>query len=118
MGLLLRYHYGCQSGISGKMSNWHSLEDLYKLHYTEIFRYLLRRVRQKEIAQDLTQDTFLKAFNGLATFKGNSSVKTWLYTIAHNTFINWYRKETKYKQDHLIISTLLMRTFIKIQPCF
>lgn len=118
MGLLLCYHYGCLSGIFGKMSNWHSLEDLYKLHYTEIFRYLLRRVRHKEIAQDLTQDTFLKAFNGLSTFKGNSSVKTWLYTIAHNTFINWYRKETKYKQDLFEHIDLIDENFYKNPAVF
>ncbi|OIJ20776.1 RNA polymerase subunit sigma-70 [Anaerobacillus alkalidiazotrophicus] len=78
------------------MSNWRTLEDLYSLYYEEIFRYLLQRTRQKELAQDLAQDTFLKAFNGLASFKGNSSVRTWLYTIAHHTFINWYRRESKY----------------------
>ncbi|OLO26776.1 RNA polymerase subunit sigma-70 [Alkalihalophilus pseudofirmus] len=80
------------------MSDWKTLEDLYALYYEEIFRYLYQRTRQKELAQDLAQDTFLKAFNGLASFKGKSSVRTWLYTIAHHTFINWYRRETKYIQ--------------------
>ncbi|RXI96493.1 sigma-70 family RNA polymerase sigma factor [Anaerobacillus alkaliphilus] len=78
------------------MSNWRTLEDLYSLYYKEIFRYLLQRTRNRDLALDLAQDTFLKAFHGLASFKGNSSVKTWLYTIAHNTFINWYRRETRY----------------------
>lgn len=83
------------------MKKWHSLEDLYQQYYLEIYRYLLKRVRHKETAQDLAQETFLKAFNGLSTFKGKSSVKTWLYTIAHNTFINWYRKETKYTYNSI-----------------
>jgi RNA polymerase sigma-70 factor (ECF subfamily) len=83
------------------MTNWNSLEDLYELYYKEIFHYLLQRVRQKELAQDLTQDTFIKAFNGLSSFQGSSSVKTWLYTIAHHTFINWYRKESKYRYEYL-----------------
>lgn len=83
------------------MSNWKTLEDLYSLYYEEIFRYLLQRTRQKELAQDLAQDTFLKAFNGLASFKGKSSIKTWLYTIAHHTFINWYRRETKFSRHSL-----------------
>lgn len=78
------------------MSNWRTLEDLYSLYFEEIYRYLLQRTRQKEIAQDLAQDTFLKAFNGLASFQGKSSIKTWLYTIAHHTFINWYRREIKF----------------------
>ncbi|MDF1509110.1 sigma-70 family RNA polymerase sigma factor [Robertmurraya sp. DFI.2.37] len=83
------------------MSGWKTLEELYALYYDEIFRYLLQRTRKRELAQDLTQDTFLKAFNGLTSFKGKSSIKTWLYTIAHNTFINWYRRETKYSNYSL-----------------
>ncbi|MFC0470696.1 sigma-70 family RNA polymerase sigma factor [Halalkalibacter kiskunsagensis] len=89
------------------MSNWRTLEDLYSLYYEEIFRYLLQRTRQKELAQDLTQDTFLKAFNGLSSFKGKSSIKTWLYTIAHHTFINWYRRETKISK-HPIEKTIFL----------
>ncbi|MFC0273512.1 RNA polymerase sigma factor [Metabacillus herbersteinensis] len=83
------------------MKNWHSLEDLYQQYHSEIFRYLFKRVRHKETAQDLAQETFLKAFNGLASFKGQSSVKTWLYTIAHNSFINWYRKEMNYTYNSI-----------------
>ena len=55
--------------------------------------YLYRRTHQLETAKDLAQDTFLKAFAGLESFRGHSSIKTWLYTIAHHTFINWYRKD-------------------------
>lgn len=83
------------------MKKWDSLEDLYHIYYSEIYRYLLKRVRHIETAQDLAQETFIKAFNGLGSFKGQSSVKTWLYTIAHNTFINWYRKEKKYSFDSI-----------------
>jgi RNA polymerase sigma-70 factor (ECF subfamily) len=83
------------------MKKWNNLEDLYELHYQEIYFYLLQHVRQRELAQDLAQDTFLKAFNGLSTFEGRSSVKTWLYRIAHHTFINWYRKESKYSYQLL-----------------
>ncbi|KHF39243.1 sigma-70 family RNA polymerase sigma factor [Halalkalibacter okhensis] len=94
------------------MSNWSTLEELYSLYYEEIFTYLFQRTRQKELAQDLAQDTFLKAFNGLASFKGKSSVKTWLYTIAHNTFITWYRRETKYSKHPIEkTSSLEQRTY-------
>ncbi|GAE35151.1 sigma-70 family RNA polymerase sigma factor [Halalkalibacter akibai] len=82
--------------VSLVMKKWDSLENLYIEYYDEIFRYLLKRVQRIELAQDLTQDTFIKAFNGLSSFQGKSSIKTWLYTIAHNTFINWYRRDTKF----------------------
>jgi RNA polymerase sigma-70 factor, ECF subfamily len=99
------------------MKKWNSLEDLYKLYYTEIFYYLFQRVRNKELAQDLAQDTFLKAFNGLETFEGKSSIKTWLYSIAHHTFINWYRKETKY-HFHSIEEAVPLEQTVYLDPEF
>ncbi|MCJ2145469.1 sigma-70 family RNA polymerase sigma factor [Bacillus paralicheniformis] len=72
-----------------------TIEELYREYYHDIMYYLYRRTHQLETAKDLAQDTFLKAFAGLESFRGHSSIKTWLYTIAHHTFINWYRKDKK-----------------------
>ncbi|MEC1494103.1 sigma-70 family RNA polymerase sigma factor [Bacillus licheniformis] len=72
-----------------------TIEELYREYYHDIMYYLYRRTHQLETAKDLAQDTFLKAFACLESFRGHSSIKTWLYTIAHHTFINWYRKDKK-----------------------
>ncbi len=45
-------------------------------------------------AEDLTQQTFLKAWSSLDGFAGRSKFSTWLYRIAHNTFIDWQRRNT------------------------
>ncbi|MGX4765752.1 sigma-70 family RNA polymerase sigma factor [Bacillus mojavensis] len=87
-----------------------SIENLYRQYYPEILNYLFRRTHQLETAKDLAQDTFVKAFNGLASFKGHSSVRTWLYTIAHHTFINWYRREVKYQFTDISFSEGLKQT--------
>lgn len=50
-------------------------------------------VQDAHQAEDLTQDTFLKAYQSLAHFQYNSSPKTWLYRIAHNTTIDFLRKQ-------------------------
>ncbi|WP_246946092.1 sigma-70 family RNA polymerase sigma factor [Bacillus pinisoli] len=92
------------------------LEELYELYYQEIFFYLLQRVQQKELAQDLAQDTFLKAFNGLSTFQGRSSIKTWLYRIAHHTFINWYRKESKVSFQPIDLHEFELEQSLYINP--
>ena len=54
---------------------------------------IVRIIPSKEEAEELTQDTFLKAFRKLDTFKGDCSFSTWLFRIAYNTAISATRKK-------------------------
>jgi RNA polymerase sigma-70 factor, ECF subfamily len=67
--------------------------ELYETYKNAIFLYLYRSTLNKHIAEDLTQDAFVKAFQSLSSFRGESSLKTWLFKIARNTFINFSRKK-------------------------
>jgi len=61
-------------------------------HYAPRIRaYLFRMLRNREEAEDLTQETFLKAFRGLNRFDPERPFKAWLYTIATNTGVNAIR---------------------------
>ncbi|MFS0654256.1 RNA polymerase sigma factor [Bacillus sp. 179-C3.3 HS] len=71
------------------------IEKIYEEHYQEITKFLYRRTGNLETAKDLSQDVFMKALHGLSSFKGHSSIKTWLYTIAYHTFVNDYRRKVK-----------------------
>ena len=57
---------------------------LYVRHAGALHGYLARLSRSPHLADDLTQETFLRALGGLDGFSGNSSFKTWLYRIATN----------------------------------
>ncbi|ASF28680.1 MULTISPECIES: sigma-70 family RNA polymerase sigma factor [Bacillus amyloliquefaciens group] len=92
------------------MRNKMSIEQLYREHYQDIMHYLYRRTHHAETAKDLAQDTFIKAFNGLGSFKGHSSIRTWLYAIAHHTFINWYRRDIKYQFSDITLNEGLQQT--------
>lgn len=59
----------------------------------QVFTLIVRIVSQQEDAEELTQDTFLKAFQHLSTFKENSTFSTWIYSIAYNTAISSLRKK-------------------------
>jgi len=72
------------------------LEDIYLKYKSVIYSYLFYQTGNKAIAEELCQEVFLKAFKALASFQGKSSVKTWLYSIAHNIYVTWYRREIKY----------------------
>ena len=61
-----------------------------KLHF-----YALSLTSDREKANDLMQETFLKAFTFRDKFDQNSNLKAWVYTIMKNTFINDYRRKIK-----------------------
>ncbi len=56
-----------------------------------LFSYAIVRVSDREIAKDLVQETFLSALQNLDSFRGDSSEKTWLFTILKNKIIDHYR---------------------------
>jgi RNA polymerase sigma-70 factor (ECF subfamily) len=77
--------------------NMDTIEDIYIKYKGQIYAYLYYRIGNSAISEELCQEVFLKAFKALGGFKGKSSVKTWLYSIAHNEAVSWYRRETKYE---------------------
>ena len=58
----------------------------------------LRMTRNPSDAEDLVQDTYLRAFRGFATFQEGTNLKAWLYRILTNSFINTYRKRQREPQ--------------------
>ena len=58
----------------------------------------LRMTRNPTDAEDLVQDTYLRAFRGFATFQEGTNLKAWLYRILTNSFINTYRKKQREPQ--------------------
>ncbi|MCF0228297.1 MAG: RNA polymerase sigma factor [Parasporobacterium sp.] len=56
--------------------------------YEAVLRYALFLTKDRESASELTQETFLKAMNSIGSFRGDSSLLTWLCSIARNTWIN------------------------------
>lgn len=81
------------------MGTLHSLEELYH-HYREpVQHYLYRLSNSTDQAEELTQETFIKAGIGILTFRGESSVATWLFRIARNTYLNSVRGAKTYNVD-------------------
>ena len=63
-----------------------SFEAVYRAHGKDIYKFLFRLSGSQHDAEDLLQETFLSVMNKLPTFKGDSSLKTWIYSIAINKF--------------------------------
>ena len=68
-------------------------EEWYEEYVDSIYKYILLMVKDTQLAEDLTQETFLKVFINQNNFKGNSKVKTWIYRIAYSITMNHFRKK-------------------------
>jgi len=61
-----------------------SIDALYELYQPRIFRFLLSSLRDRDLAESLTQDTFVRAWNARSSFRGDCAIPTWLTRIALN----------------------------------
>ena len=62
-------------------------------HGDVLYRFALLRVKDEHVAEDLVQETFISALQGLENFKGGSSVRTWLVGILKHKIIDHYRRK-------------------------
>lgn len=69
-----------------------SMEELYRKHAGTVYAFLLSRTRDAGLAEELTQETFFQAIEGIKKFRGDSSVVTWLCGIARNLWRSYARE--------------------------
>ncbi|RKQ33962.1 RNA polymerase sigma factor [Oceanobacillus halophilus] len=72
------------------------ITDWYSKYSSSIYRYILMTIRHAHHAEDLTQETFLKAYKYFHSFKWEANPKTWLFSIAHNVTVDFMRKKQPY----------------------
>jgi RNA polymerase sigma-70 factor, ECF subfamily len=65
-----------------------AFEELVRRHYAAVWRVAFLSVREEMAAEELTQDTFLRAYGGLAGWRGDASLRTWLATICRRLCID------------------------------
>jgi RNA polymerase sigma-70 factor (ECF subfamily) len=68
------------------------VEALFAKHHNEIFAYLVRMLRDGELAADLTQDAFVKAYKNYDTLEKDENARAWLYQIAHRVALDELRR--------------------------
>src|ERR1700694_5246333 len=73
------------------MADQATFADLAMEHMGSLYSAALRMTRNSADAEDLVQETFLKAYRAFGSFEEGTNLKAWLYKILTNTFINAYR---------------------------
>ena len=77
------------------------LQDIYVTYSPDIYRYFYGLTLDSALSEDLTSEVFLEAAKSLHTFREDSSVKTWLFSIARHCWYHHLRKKeaaTAYRQ--------------------
>jgi len=78
--------------LQGDANAFAVLVDRYK---NMIFTLALKMIKNREEAEEVAQDTFIKAYNSLTKFKGDSKFSTWIYRVAYNTCLDRLKKNKK-----------------------
>lgn len=68
-------------------------DELVKRHYAGTFSLFMRMARDEMLADDLSQETYLRVYRGLDRFRNESEFTTWLYRISVNVANSYFRKE-------------------------
>jgi RNA polymerase sigma-70 factor (ECF subfamily) len=91
-GALERRERGRMTGTWDHEAAGVFVEELFAKHHREIYAYLLRMVRDGELAADLTQDAFVKAYKAYDTLEKGENARAWLYQIAHRVALDNIRR--------------------------
>ncbi len=80
--------------------------ELYDQHVDRIYRLAYRMVGDADLASDYTQDTFVRAFDRLAGFRGEAAFSTWLTSIAISVIYNGQRKVKRIRSREVALDTV------------
>jgi RNA polymerase sigma-70 factor (ECF subfamily) len=83
--------------INGDHNAFSFLVDRYK---NLVFSLALKMLKNREEAEEVSQDTFLKVFKSLDKFKGESKFSTWIYKVAYNTCLDRLKKNKR--EQHVV----------------
>jgi RNA polymerase sigma-70 factor (ECF subfamily) len=81
--------------LNGDQAAW---EEIVRLHWRKVFNIAYKFVGRHDLAEDLTQDVFLKLFKSLETFDRRANFQTWLISVSRNLCIDHYRSVRKERE--------------------
>ncbi|MFD1928114.1 RNA polymerase sigma factor SigX [Sporosarcina siberiensis] len=74
---------------------------LYEQYHSDVFRFLIYLTRDRDIAEDLSHEVYVRVMRAYSGFEGKSSEKTWLFSIAKNVAIDHFRKNSVRRKHSL-----------------
>jgi RNA polymerase sigma factor (sigma-70 family) len=90
------------------------IESLYKEYRKDIFNHLFWLTHNPDLSEDLLQETFLQAIKSIHSFRGDSSMKTWLFAIARHLWIGHLRKNKIITTGEDISNIIVAEDFVEV----
>ncbi|SDB91572.1 RNA polymerase, sigma subunit, SigX [Pelagirhabdus alkalitolerans] len=72
-----------------------TFNDIYDRYHNDLYQYVFYLVKNKQACEDIVQEVYIKVLKSHQHFRGESSEKTWLFSIAKHTTIDYFRKQQR-----------------------
>jgi RNA polymerase sigma-70 factor (ECF subfamily) len=95
MSMIALNDFNRSEGDESKMA---AFEDAAMVHLNELYAKALQYTKNEKDAEDLVQETFVKAYDNWDRFEQGTNCRAWLFTILRNTFINRYRRKKRERE--------------------
>ncbi|MCM1063632.1 MAG: RNA polymerase sigma factor [Eubacterium sp.] len=76
-------------------------DSIYRNYFRDVYFYIYGIARSESLAEEITQETFVKALKAIDGFDGGKDIRAWLFTIARNTFYTCCRRRKIYAEQPL-----------------
>ncbi|MFC0523110.1 RNA polymerase sigma factor SigX [Pontibacillus salicampi] len=76
-------------------------QELYDKYHNDVYQFIFYMVKNREQTEDLVQEVYIKVMKSYDRFKGESSEKTWIFSIARHVAIDFFRKQQR-KRDKIL----------------
>ena len=71
-------------------------EEIYRAYFADVYRYILALSRDAQTAEEVTQETFVRALTAIDGFRGECQIRVWLCQIARNQYLSLCRERKKF----------------------
>ena len=75
-------------------------EEIYKLYYPQVFRFVMSLCNNSDTAEEITQETFFRALKGIDGYRGDCKLSVWLFQIAKNLYFTQRKKEERFSSEN------------------
>src|SRR5699024_4624022 len=72
-----------------------AFEKVYDSHHHDLYQFIFYMVKDKQLTEDLVQEVYIKIIKSYDTLKGDSSLKTWIFSIARHVTIDYFRSQAR-----------------------
>ena len=71
-------------------------EEVYRRYFADVYRYAMALSRDRNIAEEITQETFFRALSAIGKFRGECQLRVWLCQIARNCYLSLCRERERH----------------------